>query len=102
MSEAVILGAVRTPIGRFQGTLSKFDAPALGAIAIKEVVARTGIDPEKIDEVLMGNVLQAGVGQNPARQALIGAGLPDTIDAMTVNKVCGSGMKAVMLATQAI
>ena len=102
MPEAVILGAVRTPIGRFQGTLSKFDAPALGAIAIKEVVARTGIDPEKIDEVLMGNVLQAGVGQNPARQAAIGAGLPDTIDAMTVNKVCGSGMKAVMLATQAI
>jgi acetyl-CoA C-acetyltransferase len=102
MSEAVILGAVRTPIGRFQGTLSKFDAPALGAIVIREVVARTGIDPEKIDEVLMGNVLQAGLGQNPARQALIGAGLPDTIDAMTVNKVCGSGMKAVMLATQAI
>jgi acetyl-CoA C-acetyltransferase len=102
MSEAVILGAVRTPIGRFQGTLSKFDAPALGAIAIKEVVARTGVDPEKIDEVLMGNVLQAGIGQNPARQALIAAGLPDTIDAMTINKVCGSGMKAAMLATQAI
>ncbi len=102
MSEAVILGAVRTPLAKFQGTLAKFDAPKLGAIVIKEVVARTGVDPEKIDEVLMGNVLQAGVGQNPARQALIGAGLPDTIDGMTVNKVCGSGMKCVMLATQAI
>ncbi len=102
MSEAVILGAVRTPIARFQGALAKFDAPKLGAIVIKEVVARTGVDPEKIDEVLMGNVLQAGIGQNPARQAAIGSGLPDTIDAMTVNKVCGSGLKCVMLATQAI
>jgi acetyl-CoA C-acetyltransferase len=102
MPEAVILSAVRTPIGKFQGTLAKFDAPKLGAIAIKEAVARAGVDPEKIDEVLMGNVLQAGVGQNPARQAMIGAGLPVDIAAMTVNKVCGSGMKAVMLATQAI
>ena len=102
MPEAVILSAVRTPIGRFQGALAKFAAPALGAAAIKEAVARSGVAPDQVGEVIMGNVLQAGLGQNPARQAALSAGIPDTVSSFTVNKVCGSGMKCAMLATQAI
>ncbi len=102
MGKPVIVGAVRTPIGRFLGGLASFRAPELGSIAIKEVVKRTGINVEEIDEVVMGNVVQAGVGQNPARQAAIFADLPVKIPSMTVNKVCGSGLRAVMLAAQTI
>ena len=98
----VIVAAVRTPTGKFLGGLSSFSAPQLGAIVIKEAVRRAGIAPDTIDEVIMGNVVSAGVGQAPARQAAIYAGLPDDIPAFTVNKVCGSGLKAVMLAAQAI
>ncbi|RAQ96164.1 acetyl-CoA C-acetyltransferase [Thermogemmatispora tikiterensis] len=98
----VIVGAARTPTGKFLGTLASFTAPQLGAIAIKEAVRRSGIAVETIDEVIMGNVVSAGLGQAPARQAAIGAGLPVEIPAFTVNKVCGSGLKAVMLAAQAI
>jgi acetyl-CoA C-acetyltransferase len=102
MQNPVIVGAVRTPIGRFMGTLSSFPATKLGSIAIAEVVERAGIKPEQVDEVIMGNVVGAGLGQNPARQAAIGAGIPDTVPAATINKVCGSGLKAVMMAAQAI
>ena len=102
MSDVVILSYARTPIGRFQGGLASFKAPALGTIAIKEALRRGDVKPDTIDEVIMGNVLQAGVGQNPARQAARGAGLPDAIGSFTVNKVCGSGLKSVMLAAQAI
>jgi acetyl-CoA C-acetyltransferase len=98
----VIVGAARTPTGKFLGGLASFTAPQLGAIAIKEVVSRAGIDPEAIDEVIMGNVVSAGLGQAPARQAALQSGLPVDIPAVTVNKVCGSGLKAVMLAAQAI
>ena len=98
----VIVAAVRTPSGKFLGGLSSFSAPQLGAIVIKEAVRRAGIAPDALDEVIMGNVVSAGVGQAPARQAAIYAGLPDDIPAFTVNKVCGSGLKAVMLAAQAI
>jgi acetyl-CoA C-acetyltransferase len=97
------LSAVRTPIGRFQGEVSKLSATELGAIAVREAVLRAGLEqPELIDEVLMGNVISAGLGQAPARQAAIGAGLPPTVGATTVNKVCGSGLKAGMWAAQAI
>jgi len=99
---AVIVGAARLPTGRFLGGLSSLTAPELGARAIAGVVERAGVTVEDIEEVVMGNVLQAGVGQAPARQAAIGAGLPDDVPAMTINKVCGSGLKAVMLASQAI
>jgi len=99
---AVIVSAVRTPIGRFLGGLSGFSAPELGAIVIREAVRRAGVPADQIEEVIMGNVVSAGEGQAPARQAAIGAGLPDDIPAVTINKVCGSGMKAIMLATQAI
>src|SRR5580765_4864968 len=102
MTEVVILSAVRTPIGRFLGELSELPAPRLGAVAVAEAMKRAGIAPDRVDEVIMGNVVQAGVGQNPARQAALAAGLPDSIAAYTVNKVCGSGLKAVMLAAQAI
>jgi acetyl-CoA C-acetyltransferase len=102
MERAVIVDAVRTPIGTFQGGLSSLTAPQLGAEAIKALVARTKVDPETVDEVIMGNVLQAGLGQNPARQAAIHGGIPPHAGAMTINKVCGSGLKAVMLAAQAI
>jgi acetyl-CoA C-acetyltransferase len=102
MNDVVILSYARTPIGRFQGGLASFKAPALGAIAIKDALRRREIDPKHIDEVIMGNVLQAGVGQNPARQAARGAGVPDAVGSFTVNKVCGSGLKSVMLAAQAI
>jgi acetyl-CoA C-acetyltransferase len=101
-TEAVILSAVRTPIGKFQGTLSSLPATKLGAVAVKAAVQRAGIDAKDIEEVLMGNVLQAGEGQAPARQAAIYAGIPATVSATTVNKVCGSGLKAAMSAAQAI
>jgi acetyl-CoA C-acetyltransferase len=101
-SDVVIVGAARTPIGRFQGTLHQVPAPELGGTAIRAAVDRAGIDPAAVDEVLMGNVLQAGVGQAPARQAALAAGIPSSIGATTVNKVCGSGLKTVMLAAQAI
>ncbi|MCL7965157.1 MAG: acetyl-CoA C-acyltransferase [marine benthic group bacterium] len=99
---AVIVGAARLPTGRFLGGLSSLSAPQLGARAIAAAVERSGVDPAELDDVIMGNVVQAGVGQAPARQAAIGAGLPPTIPALTINKVCGSGLKAVMLAAQAI
>jgi acetyl-CoA C-acetyltransferase len=98
----VIVSAVRTPIGRYLGGLSSFTAPQLGAMVIREAVARAGVDPGAVDEVIMGQVVQGGSGQAPARQALIHAGLPAAIPALTINKVCGSGLKAVMLASQAI
>jgi acetyl-CoA C-acetyltransferase len=98
----VVLSAVRTPIGRYLGGLSPQTAPKLGALVIREAVRRAGIEDGAVEEVIMGNVLQGGVGQAPARQAAIHAGLPGTIPAMTINKVCGSGLKAVMLAAQAI
>jgi acetyl-CoA C-acetyltransferase len=98
----VIVGACRTPIGKFLGALAPKTALELGAIAIREAVARARVDPETIDEVIMGQVVQAGSGQAPARQAAHFAGIPDTVPAMTVNKVCGSGLKAVMLAAQSI
>lgn len=102
MKEVVIVGAVRTPIGSFNGALSSFSAVDLGAIVIKEVIERTGIEKESIDEVILGNVLQAGLGQNPARQAALKAGVPMEIAAVTINKVCGSGLEAVNLAAKAI
>ncbi|MFN8366089.1 MAG: acetyl-CoA C-acetyltransferase [Candidatus Kapaibacterium sp.] len=97
-----IISAARTPIGAFMGSLSGFSAPQLGAVAIKAAVERAGVNPADVSEVIMGNVLTAGVGQAPARQAALGAGLPDSVPCMTINKVCGSGLKAVMLADQAI
>jgi len=100
--ETVIVSAVRTPIGSFQGTLVPFAAPDLGAVAVRAAVARAGVNPASIDEVLMGNVVLAGQGQAPARQAAIKAGLPPTIGATTVNKICGSGLKTVMLAAAMI
>jgi acetyl-CoA C-acetyltransferase len=98
----VIVSGARTPIGRFLGGLSPLSAPDLGAVAVKAAVERAGIDPEALDEVILGNVVQGGGGQAPARQAAMAAGLPATLPAVTVNKVCGSGLKAVMLAAQAI
>lgn len=100
--EVVIVGAARTPIGAFLGSLSSLSAPKLGAIAIKAAVERAGIDPKSVDELFMGNVLQAGMGQAPARQAAIYAGLPVSVPCTTVNKVCGSGLKAVIAGAQAI
>jgi acetyl-CoA C-acetyltransferase len=100
--DAFLVSACRTAIGEFQGALAGMTAPQLGALAIKEAVERAGIEAGLVEEVLMGNVVQAGVGQAPARQAMIHAGIPNTVAAMTVNKVCGSGLKAVMLAAQAI
>ena len=102
MENPVIVSAVRTPIGKFLGTLAGIQAQKLGALAVKEAVSRAGLKPEQIDEVIMGNVVGAGLGQNPARQAAIFGGIPDTVPAMTVNKVCGSSLKAVVLAAQAI
>ncbi len=102
MDEVVILAGIRTPIGAFQGTLASLSAPKLGAIAIKAAVERAGISPDDVQEVLFGQVLQGGVGQAPARQAALFAGLPQSVPCTTVNKVCGSGMKAVMMAAQAI
>jgi acetyl-CoA C-acetyltransferase len=102
MNEAVILSACRTPIGRLQGVLASKTAPELGAIALTEAIARAGIAANQVQEVIMGNVLSAGVGQAPARQAALGAGIHAKVAALTINKVCGSGLKAVMLAAQAI
>jgi acetyl-CoA C-acetyltransferase len=102
MPTPVILSACRTPMGRLQGSLSSFTATQLGAIAVQAAVDRAGVRREEVNEVIMGSVLPAGVGQAPARQAALAAGLPETVAALTVNKVCGSGLKAVMLASQAI
>jgi acetyl-CoA C-acetyltransferase len=99
---SVLLSAARTPVGSFGGALSTVSAPALGAAAIRGALERAGVTPEQVDEVILGNVVTAGVGQAPARQAALGAGLPDSVPCLTINKVCGSGMKAVMLADQAI
>jgi len=101
-NEAVVLSAARTAIGKFQGALSSLPATKLGAVAVQAAVERAGVDPNEIEEVLMGNVVQAGVGQAPARQAAIFAGLPNAVGATTINKVCGSSLKAAMLAAQAI
>ena len=98
----VILSGARTPIGGFMGSLSSQSAPQLGAIAIKGALEKAGVSPDKVNEVIMGNVLTGGVGQAPARQAAIYAGLPTSVECMTINKVCGSGLKAVMLADQVI
>ena len=102
MHESVIVSAVRTPTGKFLGGLKDLSAPDLGALVVREAVARARIDPAIVDECIMGNVIQAGNGQNPARQAALNGGLTDRVAAMTINKVCGSGLKAVMLAAQGI
>lgn len=100
--DVVIISACRTPIGKFQGSLSDLSAPQLGATVVREAVKRANLDPRRVDECIMGNVVSAGLGQNPARQAAIFGGLPPEVSAMTINKVCGSGLKAVGLAAQAI
>jgi acetyl-CoA C-acetyltransferase len=102
MREPVIVSAARTPTGKFLGSLKDFTAPQLGALAVGEAIRRAGIDPALVDECIMGNVVTAGEGQNPARQAALHGGLGDHVAAMTINKVCGSGLKAVMLAAQAV
>jgi acetyl-CoA C-acetyltransferase len=102
MREALIVSAVRTPTGKFMGALKGFTAPQLGAMVVREAVSRAAVDPQAVDEVILGNVVSAGLGQAPARQAAIHAGLPPKVAALTINKVCGSGLKAVMLAAQAI
>ena len=102
MPSPVIVSACRTPIGKFQGGLAPYSASKLGSLAVAEAMRRAGVEAEAVDEVLMGTVLQAGQGQNPARQAALGAGLPESVAACTINKVCGSGLKTVMLAAQAI
>jgi acetyl-CoA C-acetyltransferase len=101
-TEVVLAGAVRTPIGAFGGSLATVPAPKLGAVAIAEALRRARVEPDSVDEVILGNVLSAGLGMNPARQAALAAGLPERVPATTVNKVCGSGLKAVTLAAQAI
>jgi len=102
MKEAVIISAVRTPVGKFLGALKSFKATDLGAMVVREAVGRAQVKPEEVDEVIMGCVIQAGLGQNPARQAALRGGLPSTVSAVTVNKVCGSGLKAVMMAAQGV
>jgi acetyl-CoA C-acetyltransferase len=102
IKEAVIISAVRTPVGKFLGALKSFKATELGAIVVREAVKRAGVSPEDVDEVIMGCVIQAGLGQNPARQAALHGGLPNTVSAVTVNKVCGSGLKAIMMAAQGV
>jgi len=102
LDEVVIISGCRTPVGKFQGSLSEITAPLLGAVVVREAVKRAKLDPNQVDECIMGNVVSAGLGQNPARQAAIFGGLPPEVGAMTVNKVCGSGLKAVALAAQAI
>ena len=100
--EAVIISAVRTPTGKFQGSLKDFSATDLGAMVVRESVRRAGVGPEEVDEVIMGCVIQAGLGQNPARQAALKGGIPFGVSAVTINKVCGSGLKSVMMAAQGI
>src|SRR5271156_5095769 len=102
MKHVVIVAAVRTPVGKFQGALAEMTAVQLGALVVREAVKRAGIDAASVDECLMGCVLPAGLGQNPARQAALQGGLADTVSAMTINMVCGSGLKAVSLAAQAV
>ncbi|MFM8827890.1 MAG: beta-ketoacyl synthase N-terminal-like domain-containing protein, partial [Actinomycetota bacterium] len=102
MSTPVIAGAVRTPIGAFMGALSSVPATELGAIAIREALARAGVPADQVDDVLMGCILQAGLGQGPARQSAIAAGIPDTVPATTINQLCGSGLRAVGMAAQEI
>src|SRR5580765_6255787 len=102
MRDSVIVSAIRTPTGKFLGALKGFTAHELGAKVVAEAVRRAGIDPQIVDECIMGNVVSAGLGQNPARQAALRGGLPDHVAALTINKVCGSGLKAVMLADQGI
>lgn len=102
LEDVVIVSAVRTPIGKFQGSLSDLTAPQLGALVVKEAVHRAQLDPKQIDECIMGNVISAGLGQNPARQAALNGGLPPEVAALTINKVCGSGLKAIGLAAQGI
>ena len=102
MKEAVIVSAVRTPLGSFNGSLGKIGATDLGAIVIKEVIKRAGIEKEVVDEVMMGQVLPLGYGQNPAKQTAVKAGMPWEAECITINKVCGSALKTVMLAAQAI
>src|SRR5437773_1766090 len=102
MRQSVIVSAVRTPTGKLLGALKSFTATELGALVVAEAVRRAGIDPQIVDECIMGNVVAAGLGQNPARQAALRGGLPDHVAALTINKVCGSGLKAVMIADQAI
>src|SRR5687768_6247648 len=102
MQDAVIVSAVRTPTGKFLGGLRDLAAPELGALVVREAVRRAGIDPASVEECIMGNVVSAGLGQAPARQAALRGGLSDTVAALTINKVCGSGLKAVMLAAQGI
>jgi acetyl-CoA C-acetyltransferase len=102
IKQAVIVSAVRTPVGKFLGALKGFKATELGAIVVREAVKRAGVTPEAVDEVIMGCVIQAGLGQNPARQAALYGGLPDAVSAVTVNKVCGSGLKAIMMAAQGV
>lgn len=100
LPEVLIVSAARTPVGSQGGSLKKLTAPQLGSQVVKAAISRAGIKPDDVEEVYLGNVLQAGVGQSPARQAALGAGCPETTEATTVNKVCASGMKAVMLAAQ--
>src|SRR6266568_6579775 len=100
--DVVIISGCRTAVGKFQGSLSDLSAPQLGAIAVREAVKRAGIDPAQVDECIMGNVVTAGLGQNPSRQAAIFGGLSPATGAMTINKVCGSGLKSVALAAQAV
>src|SRR5213078_5399755 len=102
MDEIVIVSALRTPIGKFQGSLSDLTAPQLGALVVRETVSRAHLEPKQVDECIMGNVITAGLGQNPARQAALRGGLPPEVSALTINKVCGSGLKAVALAAQAV
>src|SRR5579871_1634314 len=100
--DVVIISGCRTPVGKFQGALTDLSAPQLGAIVVREAVKRAGLNADQIDECIMGNVLPAGLGQNPARQAALFGGLPYEVAALTINKVCGSGLKAVALAAQAV
>src|ERR1700679_1835849 len=102
MTDVVIVSAARTAVGKFGGSLAKIAAPDLGALVVRAALERRGVKPEQVSEVILGQVLAAGSGQNPARQALIKAGLPNSVPGMTINKVCGSGLKAVMLAANAI
>jgi len=100
LEDVVIISGCRTPVGKFQGSLSDLSAPQLGAIVVREAVKRANLGPQQVDECIMGNVVSAGLGQNPARQAALRGGLPPEVGAMTINKVCGSGLKAVALAAR--